>query len=736
MDVLFAEGQFRYLESLGSDIKKLIPLWERPEVDSITGLPPPIAIAQIVFARNPRSTVATMTDMDDLLKMLFVTMGTIFCPCCGKELKAQSIDEMTEEALSIANGEKFVILAPLNYLLSRLTVKDVISFIKKEGFIRVRLDGEEILLDRPFEPKDTPRSIQVVVDRLIMKDDLRPRITDSLALALRLGDGSAIVETASGTSLDFSETARCRACNLRFPRPSSTLFSRYHPVGMCKSCHGKGCKDCKDTGLDEFPRAIKIMDHSYPELLSLSMGKLSDFLENLSETDHFTSFILQPIMQRLTPILQLNLAYLSLSRPVPTLSGGEFQRLRLATQSGRRLSGILYILDEPTIGLHPKEKEILIRLLKKLREEGNTVLVLEHDLTLIKEADHVLELGPGPGLKGGRLIFEGTPKALEKSKESITGPYLSGKKAFGKKKKIREPKGRLKISNARSNNLKDISVSIPMGCLVTITGVSGSGKSSLLMKEIYPAVKADAVILDQSPIFSTKYSIPATYLGIYSRIRMLFSKTPLAREKGLSQSFFSLTKKGGRCEKCRGQGFILHDLEFLPPVRSSCSLCGGKRFNREALEIKFKGLNMADVLDLDMEAAARLFSHMPSIRKPIEAAERAGLGYIKLGQPVSTLSGGENQRLKLAKELSKIKKGHIFYLFDELSRGLHPSDMEKILKILDELLDEGHSIIAIEHDRQVLSVSDWIIELGPGGGPEGGKVISEGKDKSNTILKY
>jgi excinuclease ABC subunit A len=275
-----------------------------------------------------------------------------------------------------------------------------------------------------------------------------------------------------------------------------------------------------------------------------------------------------------------------------------------------------------------------------------------------------------------------------------------------------------------------------MGCLVTITGVSGSGKSSFLMKEIYPSVKADAVILDQSPIYSTKYSIPATYLGIYSRIRTLFSKTPLAREKGLSQAFFSLAKKGGRCEKCRGLGFILHDLEFLPPVRSSCNLCAGKRFNREVLEIKFKGLNMADVLDLDMEAAARLFSHMPSIRKPIEAAERAGLGYIKLGQPVSTLSGGENQRLKLAKELSKIKKGHIFYLFDELSRGLHPSDMEKILKILDELLDEGHTIVAIEHDPQVLSVSDWIIALGPGGGPDGGKIIFEGKHKSNTFLKY
>lgn len=752
MDCLFAEGQFRYLESLGSDIKRLIHLWERPEVDAITHLPPPVAMEQTVFSRTPRSTIATLTDMDDLLRMLLVTSGNIFCPRCQKELVAQSIDEMTERVLSLPNGEKFVILASLDHLLSKLTLEEVISFIKKEGFIRVRLDGEELLLDSPIRPKKTPKSIQVVVDRLIMKDDSRARISDSLTLALRLGSGSARVVTTEGAVMDFSEKARCQSCDITFPKLTTALFSRYYPEGMCPECKGKGCPSCKETGLSEFSRAIKTGGLSYPELLGFSIKELSGFLLRQVQDDTSTlpergnlralQLIMQAFFKRCSPILDMGLGYLSLSRPIPTLSGGEFQRLRIASQLGRELSGILYILDEPTVGLHPVEKEALVKHLIKLKEEGNTILVLEHDLNIIDMADHLIELGPGAGEKGGRLIFSGSPSEMKRSKKSITGPYLSGKKTFGRKRKKRVPKGWLKIFNARANNLKDITVAIPMGCMVCITGVSGSGKSSLLMEEIYPAIKkgpdtgkiliepyispVNAVIMDQSPVFSSKYSMPATYLGVYAQMRTLFSKTPQAREKGLSHSFFSLAKKGGRCEKCRGQGYIIYDLEFLPPVRSACDICGGMRFNREALEIRYKGLNMADVLALSMAEAASFFSPIPSIRSPLEAAERAGIGYIKLGQPLSTLSGGENQRLRLARELARSPKGHTFYLLDELSRGLHPADLERILMLLDELLDEGHSIIIIEHDTQVLSVSDWIIELGPGGGPDGGRIVREG----------
>ncbi len=767
LDVLFAEGQYRYLESLGMAVKRIVDLWDRPLVDAIKGIPPPIALEQKPFVRSPRSSVATLTGIADFVRLFFATCGQPHCPKCQIEIGALSVDQMADRILDLPEGTKLILMAPLTRKMDLIPPDDILKHLKKDGFLRVKIDKKPFTLDAPITLGEKPKSLELVVDRLIVKPGILSRLADSLTLALSQGDGSVVIEIKGERPeiLTFSEKMTCPKCQESFPALSPRTFSSSHPDGMCLSCKGKGknksaqpCRKCSGTGLNPFARSVRIEDRTFPDLMTWSVHKtylwLLSFFTGFSEKSREIRNIqagiriIEAISSRLKPLEEMGLGYLELDRPTATLSGGEIQRLRLGAQLGRDLTGILYILDEPTIGLHPREQQALWQNLIHLKDQGNTIIVVEHDLDIIRKADHVIELGPGAADKGGCLVFSGTAEDMAKDQDSVTGPYLQGNrrlKRHGHKKKIH---GQVILCNAQKNNLRDITVTFPLGCLVCVTGVSGSGKSTLVTDELYHAIRSDprdgsskktkiilkgglstipkTILVNQTPLTKARFSMPATYMGIFTHIRNLFCRTPEARSRGYKAGYFSLTRKGGRCERCKGQGFIDLDLQYLPSIKTTCDLCGGMRYNREALGIRYKGLNMAEVLDMTVKDAADFFARIPRIRRPLEVIERIGLGYLKLGQPTCTLSGGEAQRLKLARELTKQANDPTIYIMDEPSRGLHPRDLERFIPVLDELLEQGHSVILIENQPEILNLADWIIELGPGGGPDGGNIIAEG----------
>ncbi len=762
LDVLFAEGQHRYLNSLGMAVKRIVHLWDRPQVDAIKGLPPPIALEQRPAIHSPRSKVATLTGVADLLRLLFATCGRAYCPKCQIEIKALSVDQMADRILNLPQGTRLTLMAPLSQRLDLMPLSKILNDLKKEGFFRVRIDGRPFTLDVSITMEGRPQSLELVVDRLIVKSDILSRLADSLDLALNYGDGCVLVEIIPAQKanrpeiLSFTEKIICPGCGASFPPISLKLFSYSHPEGMCTSCKGTGkdkrgrtCIDCRGTGLNPFSRSVRIENETLPDLMTCSIDRAYSWLRSLSKWEsrgfkniHAGAQIVEAILSRLRPLEEMGLGYLSLDQPTASLSGGEVQRLRLGAQIGQDLTGILYIMDEPTAGLHPREQEALWQNLCHLRDQGNTVILVEHNLSIIRRADYVIELGPGAGDAGGYLVFSGTPEDLARDQNSITGPYLQGKRRLKRYGKIIKSRERMVLCHAKKNNLRDITVAFPLGCLVCVAGVSGSGKSTLVTDELYHALQGNGetelllegrshntpkvILVDQAPFTRARYSIPATYMGIFNPLRELFSRTPEARSRGYKASYFSLMRKGGRCERCQGQGFIDLDLQYLPPIRAICKLCGGMRYNREALGIRYKGLNMAEVLDMTTKEAADLFARIPAIRRPLEVMERIGLGYLRLGQPACTLSGGEAQRLKLARELARKVCESTIYIMDEPSRGLHQSDLEKFLSILDELIEQGHSVIIIENQPEILALADWIIELGPEGGPQGGSIVAEG----------
>jgi excinuclease ABC subunit A len=875
-DTIYAEGQRRYMESLSSYARQFLGQMEKPEVESIEGLPPAISIDQKSTNRNPRSTVGTVTEIYDYFRLLYARIGIPHCPECGKEISRQSVDQMVDQIMALPEGTRIQVLAPV-VRGKKGTHAKLLEQAKKSGYVRVRIDGnlyeltEEITLD-----KNIKHTVEIVVDRLVIKKGIERRLTDSVESVLALAEGTVTVDIIDGETLSFSQNFACPDCQISFPEIEPRNFSFNNPFGACPECTGLGYRmefdedllipDKRRSLLDgaiavmgwqsvgdksSFSRAIleavseangfsletpfkdypkKIQDLIYygsgernykvhyksqrgvgvydvtyeglirnterryretysesskaeyeefmritpchvchgqrlkPEALAVTVGdkniaevtsysveKLFAFLQKLNLKKQqllIGERILREIRARLQFLLDVGLEYLTLARNTGTLSGGEAQRIRLATQIGSGLVGIAYILDEPSIGLHQRDNGKLLKTLKHLRDLGNTVIVVEHDAETMLEADHIVDIGPGAGEHGGEIIAEGTAKDVMAKEDSITGAYLSGRLSIPVPDSRKEPTGWLKIKGARENNLKNINVDIPLGVLTCVTGVSGSGKSSLINEILYKKLarelnrartipgkhtdiigieQLDKVInIDQSPIGRTPRSNPATYTGVFDFIRDMFASTQEAKARGYNKGRFSFNVKGGRCEACGGDGIIKIEMHFLPDVYVPCEVCHGKRYNRETLEVKYKGKSIYDVLNMTVEEACEFFEPIPSIYRKMETLRDVGLSYIRLGQPSTTLSGGEAQRVKLATELSKRGTGKTIYILDEPTTGLHFADVHRLTDILRRLASDGNTVIVIEHNLDVIKTADYILDLGPEGGDKGGTLIAKG----------
>jgi excinuclease ABC subunit A len=875
-DTIYAEGQRRYVESLSAYARQFLEQMDKPDVDFIDGLSPAISIDQKSAPRNPRSTVGTVTEIYDYLRLLFARIGVPYCPNCGVKIERQTVQQITDQILSLPEGTRILVLAPI-VKGRKGEYKSLLEEIKREGFTRVRVDGQMLNLaeeEIPLLDKYKIHHIEVIVDRIVLREGIKGRLTDSLETALKMGKGQVIVSVIDGEELYFSEEFACPICGFSMGELEPRKFSFNSPYGACPTCHGLGyitdfspdlvfdyeksiaeggiiplrkfyseyypaiirslsevygfslhepiknlpqeirdmlfygtnrpvyisytnwrgfereywthfggikgmleeklrnstsdrvreeltefmatyiCPDCEGKRLKKESLAVKVAGKNIYEVTLLSVDEAYKFFaslpEQLSEKEKIIAQpILKEILARLGFLKDVGLGYLTLERPANTLAGGEAQRIRLATQIGSGLMGVIYILDEPSIGLHPRDNRRLLDTLIKLRDLGNTVIVVEHDEETIRTADWIIDLGPGAGEHGGYVVVSGTLEDVIREPRSITGQYLSGARRIPIPKTRRKPKGKwLIIRGARKYNLKGIDVKIPLGLFVAITGVSGSGKSTLLEEIIYPVVsnhlygtrlptgeykgvegleELDKVInIDQSPIGRTPRSNPATYTGVFDLIRQLFAQLPEAKARGYKPGRFSFNVKGGRCEACKGDGYIKVEMQFLPDVYVRCEECKGKRYNRETLEIKYKGKTIADVLDMTVEEALHFFRNIEPIRKKLETLYDVGLGYIKLGQPATTLSGGEAQRVKLATELSRKATGRTLYILDEPTTGLHFADVEKLLNILHRLVDRGNTVLIIEHNLEVIKTADWIIDLGPEGGEQGGYIIAEG----------
>jgi excinuclease ABC subunit A len=872
-DTIYAEGQRRYVESLSAYARQFLQMMEKPDVDSIDGLSPAISIDQKTTSRNPRSTVGTVTEIYDYLRLLYARIGKPHCPVCGRPIAGQSQETIVDQILQLPEGARFTVNAPV-VRDRKGEYKDVFEELRAEGFTRVKVDGEqrlleeEIVLDKKFK-----HTIEVVVDRLVMKPDLRQRLAQSVETAAALAEGLVVVDVLDGEAMTFSENFACPEHGVGLPELEPRIFSFNSPHGACPRCTGLGAQQEIDPDLlvpdpslsigegalvpwslgnssfyesviqaiadryeidleapwSELPeeqqnlflfgtngdkvyvqyrnrmgrrrsymlafegivasleRRYRETDSSQqrerieeymsfrpcpvcggarlkPEVLAVTVGQKNiheftrmsvqraiEFVDGLELTqteELIGARILKEIRERLTFLENVGVGYLQLDRAASTLSGGEAQRLRLATQIGSQLVGVLYILDEPSIGLHQRDNGKLITTLERLRDLGNTVLVVEHDEQMMRAADHLVDMGPGAGEHGGHVVAEGPAKAVEHNAQSVTGQFLSRKREIAVPERRDEDLGSFWIRGASMHNLKDVDVEFPVGKFVCVSGVSGSGKSTLVNEIVYKALANrlhrmrvkpgdhlgcegiecfDKVIdIDQSPIGRTPRSNPATYTDIFTPIRELYSLTPEAKVRGYKPGRFSFNVRGGRCETCKGDGTIKIEMHFLPDVYVPCETCGGKRYNRETLEVRFKGKSIADVLEMSVEEALRFFAKIPKLRRRLQTLHDVGLDYVKLGQPATTLSGGEAQRVKLAKELGKIATGRTLYILDEPTTGLHFADIEKLLEVLQRLVDAGNTVLVIEHNLDVIKQADWIVDLGPEGGEAGGEVIATG----------
>ena len=792
-DTLYAEGQRRYVESLSSYARQFLERMDRPEVDSIEGLSPAIAIEQKTAGRNPRSTVGTITEIYDYLRVLFARVGQPHCLGCGEKIQAMTIQQMVDSVLDLPEGTRILILAPLESH-DRDQPKRLFSRLRREGFVRVRVDGTVFNLDEQIQlSSDVTSRVEVVVDRLLVRADALRRATDSMELALRTGEGRTRVAILDGEERDFSDQPFCYSCNVRMPGLSPQLFSFNNALGACPECSGLGimekfdpelvvpdwrqqgsdereqlftylvkgvCRSCQGARLRPESLTVTIAGMNIYQVSSLDIAQLNGWIDNLDfppQQRLVADQLLSQVSQRLEFLSQVGLSYLSLDRASTTLSGGEAQRLRLATQIGSRLVGVLYILDEPSIGLHQRDNQRLLDTLKTLRDQGNTVLIVEHDAETIMSADHVVDVGPGAGDQGGHLVFSGKPALLLQHADSLTGQYLSGSLSISVPASRRSPeRGVLTIEGAGANNLQNITASIPIGLFTCVTGVSGSGKSTLILDTLYRAAAKllhrarefpgthrrlrglealDKVVhIDQSAIGRTPRSNPATYTGIFTQARNLLAQVPEARTRGYRAGRFSFNVKGGRCEACAGQGILKVEMLFLPDVYVTCDDCKGLRFNRDTLEIIYKGKNIAQMLDMTMNEAHRFFGNIPLIKDKLSTLDEVGLGYLRLGQPATTLSGGEAQRIKLARELSKRSSGKTLYLLDEPTTGLHFDDIKKLLYVLNRLVEAGNTVVVIEHHLDVIKTADFVIDLGPEGGTEGGQIVGTGTPEEITKI--
>jgi excinuclease ABC subunit A len=828
-DTIYAEGQRRYVESLSAYARQFLEQMDKPDVDLIEGLSPAISIEQKTTSKNPRSTVATVTEIYDYLRLLYARVGRPHCYKCGKSITSQTITQIVDQVLTLPSGTKIQVLSPV-VRGRKGEYRQIFTQMRKEGFVRARVNGRLRELDESIElDKNKKHTIEVVVDRLVVTPDIPRRLADSLETALKLADGIVTVSLLDGgKDLTFSERMACIECGVSYPEISPRIFSFNNPHGACQACDGLGtkldgssigldsslrllneeffgasldsldrrykdtqssrvrevietyverlasvrpCPECEGARLRKESLAIRVGGLNIAELTRKSVKEATAFFEALGASPsgngdliltekerEIARRILKEIRERLGFLINVGLDYLTLDRTAATLAGGEGQRIRLATQIGSSLVGVLYILDEPSIGLHQRDNIRLLNTLKRLRDLGNTVLVVEHDEETIRSGDYVIDLGPGAGVSGGRVVVAGTPQDVMADPQSLTGRYLTGEFSIPVPRMRRPQTGQyLTIVGAREHNLKGIDVEIPLGLFTCVTGVSGSGKSTLVTDILRKALDArlyggrerpgdydkllgvehiDKVIdIDQAPIGRTPRSNPATYTGVFSFIRELYALTPEARMRGYQPGRFSFNVKGGRCEACQGDGLIQIEMHFLPDVYVTCDVCKGKRYNRETLEIKYKGASIADVLDMTVEEALRFFENVPRIKEKLQTLYDVGLGYIKLGQSATTLSGGEAQRVKLSRELSRRSTGRTLYILDEPTTGLHFADIQQLLDVLHRLRDAGNTVLVIEHNLDVIKTADHIIDLGPEGGDEGGRVVATGTPEDVARIK-
>ncbi|MSS72829.1 MAG: excinuclease ABC subunit A [Candidatus Latescibacteria bacterium] len=763
-DTIYAEGQRRYVESLSAHVRQALGPMERPDADLIEGLSPAVAVSGRPPGRSPRSTVGTITEVYDFLRLLFARVGAVHCPSCGRPIVRHAVSEMVDETLALPEGTRLMVLAPL---MKGEEAGPIFERARAAGYVRVRVDGEVLSLDRAGEMEgQRPRAVEIVVDRLSVNAGVARRLADSFEAAVRLGDGVVIVSVVDGEERAFSARLTCPDCGVGIEEVEPRLFSFNSPYGACPACDGLGvkpggeedepepeepCAACGGARLRPEALCVRVGGKNISDVTRMPIREVRAFLEGLGfagRTEAVAGPILVEVRDRIGFLAHVGLDYLSLDRRAESLSGGELQRIRLATQVGSRLTGVLYVLDEPTVGLHPRDTRRLLEALVELRDRGNSVLVVEHDREVIRAADFVVDLGPGAGEQGGRVVAVGTPEAVGASEGSVTGAYLSGRKGIPMPKERRKAAGWVVIRGAHGHNLKGIDARIPLGTFVCVTGVSGSGKSSLiddtlcraLARRLYRAqapplphggieglnLVERLVRVDQAPLGRTPRSNPATTTGLFDLVRDLFAQLPEAKVRGYRPGRFSFNVKGGRCEVCQGDGVVQVAMHFLPDVYVACEGCGGRRYNRETLEVRYKGLSIADVLDMTVSEALTFFQALPSARRILETLSDVGLGYLRIGQPAPALSGGEAQRVKLATELAKGGPGRTLYVLDEPTTGLHFEDVRLLIGVLDRLVERGDTVLVVEHNTDVMARADWVIDLGPEGGEGGGFVVAEG----------
>ena len=767
IDTIYAEGQRRYVESLSAYARQFLEQIRKPDVDYIEGLSPSIAIDQKTVIRSPRSTVGTITEIYNYMRVLYTRIGKPYCYNCGSLITKQESEDIIKAVMSLPHGSRLQILAPI-VRDRKGEYRKELQQMRREGFIRARIDGKMIDLTQDIGLKKQIRhTIEIVIDRLILKLGIERQIKDAIETALSYSDTVIMNLIDENRDILFSKIMACPKCGISYPEINPMFFSFNSMQGACPRCKGLGlenleeesteleddkvCRLCNGLRLRKEALSIKIQNMNIGEFAGMSAENALLFINNLALSEReqtIASRVLKEVKDRLNFLNKVGIGYLTLDRSSLTLAGGESQRIRLATQLGSSLTGVLYVLDEPTIGMHPRDTIKLLENLSFIRDAGNTVIVVEHDEETINWADHIVDMGPGAGLNGGSVVASGNPEEIVKNEKSVTGRYLSGAVSIDTPLVRRKPKDFIRILGAGEFNLKDINVSIPIASFTCVTGISGSGKSTLvleilykaLMKELYGSKaipgehkeiigtdKIDRVIcVDQSPLGRTPRSNPATYTGVFTFIRELFSQVTDARIRGYTPSRFSFNVSGGRCESCRGDGLIRVEMHFLPSVYIPCDICKGKRYNKETLDITFKDKNVAEILDMTVSEAFGFFSSIPHISRKLKVLEDIGLGYLRLGQPASTLSGGEAQRVRLSKEVGRKSTGNTLYILDEPTTGLHYIDISKLLNVMNRLVDFGNTVVIIEHNLDVIKSADYIIDLGPEGGDKGGRLIAEG----------